>query len=53
MTITNTNKVNLKNLKQKESEFWGIVKQKDCSRGQKKACLKQIAIIQNKIKSLK
>jgi len=42
----------LENLKQKEYEFLRIVKQKDCSRGQKKACLKQIAIIQNKIKSL-
>jgi len=43
----------LEKLNKKESEFWSIVKQKDCSRGQKKACLKQIKIIQDKIKSIK
>jgi len=42
----------LETLKQSESQLWSIVKQKDCSRGQKKACLKQIGAIRNKIESL-
>ncbi len=51
--MTNTTNNTIAKLKEKESEFWSIVKQKDCSRSQRAACLKVIAVIQKKINSIK
>ena len=42
----------LQKLRNKEKEFWLIIQQKDVSRKTKKDCLKQINIIQEKIKQL-